>query len=169
MPENLSNVLDSTEPTLLTTGWGRTEGPLWHAGGYVTFVDLAGSRLLRWDPHGQVTVVRSRPEKETAAPSTVRGVSSCAKVPIIAGSLGWMRRAPSRPWRSAGTANGFNKPTMSCVAPTAAFFSQDPELRLPPAQREIGFSGVFRIDSQGQVHLATDACEYPNGLAFLAR
>ena len=52
MPEHRSNVLDSTEPTLLTTGWGRTEGPLWHAGGSVTFVDLAGSRLLRWDPHG---------------------------------------------------------------------------------------------------------------------
>ena len=25
---------------------------------------------------------------------------------------------------------------------------------------------MFRIDPQGQVHLATDACEYPNGLAF---
>src|SRR5882672_1307560 len=60
MPEHRSNVLDSTEPTLLTTGWGRTEGPLWHAGGSVTFVDLAGSRLLRWDPHGQVTVVREQ-------------------------------------------------------------------------------------------------------------
>jgi sugar lactone lactonase YvrE len=58
MPENLSSILESTEPTLLTTGWGRTEGPLWHAEGYVTFVDLAGSRLLRWDPNGSVTVVR---------------------------------------------------------------------------------------------------------------
>ena len=60
MSENLSTILQSTEPTLLTTGWGRTEGPLWHAEGYVTFVDLAGSRLLRWDPHGQVTVVREQ-------------------------------------------------------------------------------------------------------------
>src|SRR5919199_5673640 len=58
MPENLSSIVDSTESTLLTTGWGRTEGPLWHAAGYVTFVDLAGSRLLRWDTNGQVTVVR---------------------------------------------------------------------------------------------------------------
>ncbi len=58
MPENLSSILDSTEPILLTTGWGRTEGPLWHAEGYVTFVDLEGSRLLRWDLNGNVTVVR---------------------------------------------------------------------------------------------------------------
>ena len=47
MPENLSTLLQSPEPTLLTTGWRRTEGPLWHTDGYVTFVDLAGSRLLR--------------------------------------------------------------------------------------------------------------------------
>src|SRR5262249_21666959 len=60
MAENLSTLLRSTEPTVLTTGWGRTEGPLWHAEGSVTFVDLAGSRLLRWDPNGQVTVVREQ-------------------------------------------------------------------------------------------------------------
>ena len=61
MAESLSHVLTAMEPTLLTTGWGRTEGPLWHAGGYVTFVDLAGSRLLRWDPvDSAVTVVREQ-------------------------------------------------------------------------------------------------------------
>jgi SMP-30/Gluconolactonase/LRE-like region len=60
MPEHLSSILDSTEPTRLTTGWGRTEGPLWHAAGSVTCVDVAGSRLLRWDTSGQVCVVRER-------------------------------------------------------------------------------------------------------------
>jgi sugar lactone lactonase YvrE len=53
MPEHLSSILDSTEPTLRTTGWGRTEGPLWHAAGSVTCVDGAGSRLRRWDTSGQ--------------------------------------------------------------------------------------------------------------------
>ena len=52
MAESLSDIFESTEPTLLTTGWGRAEGPLWHAEGYVTFVDLEGNRLLRWDPNG---------------------------------------------------------------------------------------------------------------------
>jgi hypothetical protein len=40
MAENLSDIFASTEPTQLATGWGRAEGPLWHAEGYVTFVDL---------------------------------------------------------------------------------------------------------------------------------
>jgi gluconolactonase len=61
MSECLSTVLTAIEPTLLTTGWGRIEGSLWHAEGAVTFVDLAGSRLLRWDPADRaVTVVREQ-------------------------------------------------------------------------------------------------------------
>ena len=47
MPENLSTLLRSTEPTVLTTGWGRTEGPVWLAEGFVTFVqaELSPQRL----------------------------------------------------------------------------------------------------------------------------
>ena len=60
----------------------------------------------------------------------------------------------------------FNKPNDIVCRSDGSIFFTDPELRLPPAQRELGFSGVFRIDPQGHVHLATDACEYPNGLAF---
>ena len=58
MPEDLSGILESGEHTLLASGWGATEGPLWHPGGYLTFVDLRGSRLLRWDPQGGTSVVR---------------------------------------------------------------------------------------------------------------
>jgi gluconolactonase len=60
----------------------------------------------------------------------------------------------------------FNKPNDIVCRSDGSIFFTDPELRLPSAQRELGFSGVFCIDPQGQVHLATDECEYPNGLAF---
>ena len=60
----------------------------------------------------------------------------------------------------------FNKPNDLVCRSDGSIFFTDPELRLLPAQRELGFSGVFRIDPQGQVHLATNECEYPNGLAF---
>ena len=92
MPENLSTILESTEPTLLTTDWGRTEGPLWHAEGYVTFVDLAGSRLLRWDLNGQVTVVREQTGEGNGAPSIARGICSCVKGRITGALPAWMCR-----------------------------------------------------------------------------
>ena len=58
MPDRLSEVLESGEHTLLASGQGRTEGPLWHPDGFLTFVDLDGSRLLRWDPDGTLSVAR---------------------------------------------------------------------------------------------------------------
>jgi gluconolactonase len=60
----------------------------------------------------------------------------------------------------------FNKPNDVICRSDGTIYFTDPELRLPREQREIGFSGVFRIDPQGEVHLATDECEYPNGLAL---
>ena len=42
----------------------------------------------------------------------------------------------------------------------------DPGARVLPYDREIDFSGIFMVDSDGSLSLATDECEYPNGLAF---
>jgi gluconolactonase len=60
----------------------------------------------------------------------------------------------------------FNKPNDVVCRSDGSIFFTDPGLRLPAELREIGFSGVFRIDPSGHLHLATDECEYPNGLAF---
>ena len=46
MPENLSSIVDSTESTLLTTGWGRTEGPLWHAAGWLCCMNHPGEAVV---------------------------------------------------------------------------------------------------------------------------
>ena len=166
MPENLSTLLKSTEPTLLTTGWGRTEGPLWHAEGFVTFVDLAGSRLLRWDPTGQVTVVREQTGEGNGCTLDRQGrLLMCEGADHqritrmdVAGTVTTIAER----WHG----KRLNKPNDIVCRSDGSIFFTDPELRLPPTQRELGFSGVFRIDPQGQVHLATNECEYPNGLAF---
>ena len=166
MPENLSSILDSTEPTLLTTGWGRTEGPLWHAAGYVTFVDLAGSRLLRWDTSGQVRVVRERTGEGNGCTRDRQGrLIMCEGADhrrITRMDAEGTVTTLAEHWQG----KRFNKPNdVVCRSDGSRFFT-DPALRLAPARREIGFSGVYRRDPQGEVPLATDACAYPNGLAF---
>jgi gluconolactonase len=60
----------------------------------------------------------------------------------------------------------FNKPNDVVCRSDGTIFFTDPGLRVPAELREIKFSGVFRIDPAGHLHLATDECEYPNGLAF---
>ncbi len=166
MPADLSGIMESTEPVLLTTGWGRTEGPLWHSEGYVTFVDLEGSRLLRRDSGGQVTVVREGTGEgngctldrqgrlimcEGAGLRRVTRMDSDGTVTTIAERYQGKR---------------FSKPNDVICRSDGTLYFTDPGLRLPREQRDIDFSGVYRIDPQGQLHLATDGCEYPNGLAL---
>ena len=166
MPENLSSILDSPEPTLLTTGWGRTEGPLWHAAGSVTCVDVAGSRLLRWDPSGQVRVVREHTGEGNGCTLDRQGrLIMCEeadhrRITRMDGDRTVTTIAAH--WRG----KRFNKPNDVVCRSDGSIFFTDPELRLEPSRREIGFSGVYRLDPQGEVYLATDACAYPNGLAF---
>jgi gluconolactonase len=166
MPEHLSSIRDSTEPTLRTTGWGRTEGPLWHAAGSVTCVDGAGSRLLRWDTSGHVRVVREHTSEGNGCTLDRQGrLIMCEGVDhrriTHMDAEGTVMTIAER-WQG----KRFNKPNdVVCRSDGSRFFT-DPALRLAPARREIGFSGVYRLDPQGDVHLATDACAYPNGLAF---
>jgi gluconolactonase len=49
---DLPEVLETTEPERLATGFIFTEGPLWHPDGYWYFVDLRRNQLLRLTPGG---------------------------------------------------------------------------------------------------------------------
>ncbi len=166
MAENLSDIFASTEPTQLATGWGRAEGPLWHAEGYVTFVDLEGNRLLRWDPNGAITVVRENTGEGNGCTLDRQGrLIMCEGADhrrITRMAADGTVTAIAERWQG----KRFNKPNDVVCRSDGTIFFTDPGLRLPAELREIGFSGVFRIDPTGHVHLATDECEYPNGLAF---
>lgn len=166
MPEDLSDILESPEHTLLAFNLGNTEGPLWHPGGFLTFVDLVGSRLLRWGPGGNVSVVRENTGEgngctldrqgrlimcEGADHRRITRMGPDGSVTTIAES--WQGKL-------------FNRPNDVVCRSDGSIYFTDPELRVPREEREIGFAGIFRIDPGGGLQLATDECEYPNGLAF---
>jgi gluconolactonase len=146
MAGDLSDILLSPEPTILTTGWGRTEGPLWHPQGYLTFVDLEGSRLLRWDTNGQVSVVRQNTGEGNGC--TLDRQDRL----IMCEGADHRRITRLEPDGSVTTlaeawqGKRFNKPNDVICRSDGTIYFTDPELRLPQEQREIGFSGVFRID-----------------------
>ena len=163
---DLSEIMETMEPTVLASGYGRTEGPLWHPGGYVTFVDLENSRLLRWDTNGEVSVVREGTGEgngctfdrngnlimcEGADHRRVTRMDAGGNVTVVAERWDGKR---------------FHKPNDVICRSDGTLYFTDPGLRLPAELREMDFAGVFRVDPQGNVHLATDQCVYPNGLAL---
>jgi gluconolactonase len=58
-----------------------------------------------------------------------------------------------------------NRPNDVVCKSDGSLWFTDPGLRVPLAQREVPYAGVYRIDPDGTTKLFAD-CEYPNGLAF---
>lgn len=171
MAHDLSALLAERELTLLDGTLERTEGPLWHPAGYLTFVDLERQQLLRWQPESGVTsVIRENTGEGNGCTIDRQGNRR--------GNLLMCEGADHRRLTSMDAAgnvttvadrwNGkrFNKPNDVICRRDGVIYFTDPHLRFPEELREIPFSGVYRIDPDGSVHLATDECEYTNGLAL---
>ena len=165
MANDLSAILEASEPMLLATDLGATEGPLWHPAGFLTFVDLQGSRLLRWDAASGVRAVREDTGEGNGCTLDRQG-----RLIMCEGSHRRITRMDpdgtvttlADRWQG----KRLNRPNDVVCRSDGSLFFTDPELRVPPAAREVGISGVYCIGPQGDLALATDECEYPNGLAF---
>jgi len=165
MTGELSAIVEATEPALLATDLGATEGPLWHPGGFLTFVDMRGNRLLRWDAATGVRTIREGTGEGNGCTLDRQGrlvMCEGGRRRLTAMTPDGTVTALAERWQG----KRLNRPNDVVCRSDGSLFFTDPELRVPPAEREVGVSGVYRIDPQGTLSLATDACEYPNGLAF---
>lgn len=167
MPDNLSHLLAETDLTLLDGALARTEGPLWHPAGYLTFVDLEREQLLKWEPQsGATTVLRENTGEGNGCTLDRQGNllmcegadHRCVTRMDAAGSITTIADR----WDG----KRFNKPNDIICRRDGVIYFTDPHLRFPEALREIPFAGIYRIAPDGPVQLATDECEYANGLAL---
>lgn len=164
MRENIAEILESIEPERLATGFGFTEGPLWHPDGFYYFVDIRANRLYRLRPGGTPEVVREHTGEGNGTTFDLEGrlllceggnrrvtrMASDGSVEVIADRYEGKR---------------FNRPNdIVCRSDGSVYFT-DPGLRVPLAERELPYAGVYRLTPDGAVTLIAD-CEYPNGLAF---
>jgi gluconolactonase len=165
MTDGLAAILESTKPRLLATDLGATEGPLWNPEGFLTFVDLWASRLLRWDAAAGVQVVREDTGEGNGCTLDRQG----RLIMCEGGNRRLTRMDPDGTITTLADlwqGKRLNKPNDVVCRSDGSLFFTDPELRVLPAEREVGISGVYCISPQGDLALATDKCEYPNGLAF---
>jgi sugar lactone lactonase YvrE len=152
------------QPSLLDGGL-ITEGPLWHPGGFLTFIRLRESQLVRWDPDGTTRVIREntgggngctldREHRLVMCHFDDRRVTRTehdGSITVIAEQYRGRR---------------LNQPNDIVRQSNGDLLFTDPHWSLAPEDRELGYSGVYRLKPDGELLLATDECEFPNGLAF---
>ena len=165
MAENLTGVVESSEAERLATGFGFTEGPLWHPEGYLLFVDIPNSLIYRLIPGGEPEVVR-----ENSGGSNGLTLDAQGRLVMCEGDNRRVTRQESDGsyvtiadrWQG----NRLNRPNDVVGSSNGTLYFTDPGGRVPPQDRELDFAGVFLVDASDRLSVATNECEYPNGLAF---
>ena len=170
---DLSEILETTEPTKVASGFIFTEGPLWHPDDFWYFVDIRQNKLLR-------LVIGSDPElvRETKGGN---GNTFDLEGRLI-NCEGLARRVTRtnqdgsvETIASAFQGGRLARPNDAICHSNGDIYFTDPDQRVAFHEREIpgrdGIdgkwigSGVYRLSADGELSLVVQ-CEYPNGLAF---
>ena len=171
MPDALSSVLETTTAERPATGFVFTEGPLWHPDGFFYFVDIRRSELHRLTPGKPAELVRDRTGEGNGRTGEGNGTTFDLQGRLVICEGG--HRRVTR-WSSDGRSEvlvdrhegkRLNRPNDVVCRSDGSLWFTDPGLRVPLAERELPYAGVYRIAPDGTTALMAD-CEYPNGLAF---
>src|SRR3954454_5739694 len=169
----LKSLIEAGDPEQIATGFGFTEGPVWHPDGYLIFSDIPASRTYKWMPDSTVTILREpsgfangltldRERRLIACEHGGRRVSRIAAdgtVVTLADSYGGKR---------------LNSPNDVVVKSDGTIYFTDPPYGLTPPygpsvqEREQPCNGLYRITPDGALELLIDDFDQPNGLAFSA-
>jgi gluconolactonase len=165
----------------LAGGFQFTEGPIWHPDGYLLFSDPNANTIYRWTPDGQVSVYRPKSGYsgvdvgEYGQPGS-NGLTLDREARLTIDEHG--RRRVVRLEKNgvitvlADRYQGkrLNSPNDLVYRSDGSLYFTDPPFGLPKffddPRKELPYSGVYRVGTDGSIRRVTQDLTGPNGLAF---
>jgi len=159
-------IIDENTPVEKVAGnFEFTEGPLWHPDGFLLFSDVPGNTIYQWQPNNPVKVFRrpsgnangntfDRLGRLITAEHSNRRISRTEKdgkvVTLVEKYQG----------------KRLNSPNDLVVKSDGSIYFTDPPYGIKSAQKELDFSGVYRLDTEENLTLLVSDFVRPNGIAF---
>ena len=166
MAVQLLDLIPQQEPRMLATGFEFTEGPVWHPDGYLLYSDIPASIIYRWEPEGT-------PEPFIAPSRESNGLTYDRQGRLVAcehAGRQVSRMAPDARMMETVVdryqGKRLNSPNDVVVHSSGRIYFTDPPYGIDPDPGELGFRGVYRIDTDGSITLLASDFVRPNGLAF---
>ncbi len=155
----------------LATGFIFTEGPIWHpTEHFLLFSDMPGDVRRRWDVASGVTEVRN-PANKCNGMTYDRDLNLlvCEHVTsqLVRESPTGERTVLASHWGD----KELNSPNDVVCAEDGTIYFSDPGYGRVPVfglerDQELDFQGLYRIDTDGVLHLEADDFNVPNGMCF---
>src|SRR5262249_57191571 len=148
MGERLADLLVSDEPERLATGFGFTEGPVWHPDGFYYFVDIRANRLYRIVAGEPPQVVREQTGEGNGTTFDLQGrLLMCEGANRRITRMDTDGRVETVADRYEG--KRFNRPNDIVCRSDGSIYFTDPGLRVPLSERELPYAGVYRVTPDG--------------------
>lgn len=153
------------EPEVVVSGFQFTEGPYWHPDGFLIFSDIPADRIYRWEPSQDEAEVYIEPSHNsngiTATPDGELVLAQHAgRVSIVSEDL------ELTPIVEQYDEMRLNSPNDVVVRSDGLIYFTDPTFGVSDEDRELDFSGVYRINADSSLTLMYDGFSLPNGIAF---
>lgn len=167
----------------IADGFTWAEGPAWvREGNYLLFTDVPENTLYRWTGRDGLSVFLKPSGLAGPVPDTLReaGANGLYAEPsgtVLLADSGTRVVARFNPKAKLKTTlaamyegKKFNSPNDVVSNSTGAVFFTDPPYGLKDLDespvKELKFNGVYRVDSDGSIHLLDDGLSFPNGIAL---
>ncbi|KGK58823.1 gluconolactonase [Xanthomonas arboricola] len=167
----------------LTEGFTWSEGPAWvRDGGYLLFTDVPENKLYRWSEQAGLSVLLSPsgytgPEQATLREAGANGLYAEPSGTVLLADSGTRIVARLDPVTRKKTplatrfeGKRFNSPNDVVRRSDGVVFFTDPPYGLKDLNnspvKQLRFNGVYRLDTDGSVHLLDDSLSFPNGIAL---
>ena len=151
--------------TVVGTGFGFTEGPVWDEAGFLYVSDETINKIYRLHVDGKKEEVISLGDPDGNTFDRQHRLIDCASV-----LRAIIEVAPDGKYKVLADhydGKKLNSPNDVIVGPDGALYFTDPTMDLVAGEKqEIPFQGVYRLDAKGNLKLLTKDLTQPNGLAF---
>lgn len=153
------------EPEVVVSGFQFTEGPYWHPDGFLLFSDIPANRIYKWEPGNTEAEVYIEPSGNangiSATPEgTLVLAQHAGRISTVSGDL------ELTPIAEEYDGMRLNSPNDMAVRSDGLIYFTDPTFGVSEEDRELDFSGVYRINADGSLTLLYDGFSLPNGIAF---